>query len=68
MIEKWAGETAEIIYLDRHGQLSQRVVEIRSVRDGRARVYCHKAGAQRVLIVANVLSARRKGKTHGKEA
>lgn len=50
------GCRVEVIYLDRHGQLSQREVVILSIRGGRVRVYCYAKDGIREFIADNILA------------
>ena len=59
MFSKYVGSTIEIIYMDQSGNFSKRIVDVRSVKNGRAHVYCHKAGAPRILIVGNIMAVER---------
>ena len=53
---KYIGRVVEIIYLDRSGQFTKRRVQILSLKDGRAKVYCFERQAPRVLLVENILA------------
>ncbi|WP_339250371.1 hypothetical protein NST69_23250 [Paenibacillus sp. FSL P2-0089] len=50
------GQTIEIIYLDKAGQITQRKIEVRGIRDGRIRATCLSTGQPRVFLTANILS------------
>lgn len=52
------GQTIEMRYLDKAGQITQRKIEVRGIRDGRIRATCLSTGAPRVLLAANILSWR----------
>lgn len=52
------GQTIEMIYLDKAGQITQRKIEVRGIRDGRIRATCLTTGAPRVFLAANILSWR----------
>lgn len=50
------GQTIEIVYLDRSGNISQRKIEVLAIRDGRIRATCLTAGAPRVFLLSNILA------------
>ncbi|WP_342477463.1 hypothetical protein NYE24_30925 [Paenibacillus sp. FSL H7-0350] len=52
------GQTIEIIYLDKAGNITQRKIEVNGIRDGRIRAKCLSTGASRVFLAANILSWR----------
>lgn len=52
------GRPATIIYLDRSGVVTQRLIEVRAVSGGRVRAYCHTARAPRVFLLESILAAR----------
>lgn len=57
-IQRFLGRTVEIIYLDRRGVFSKRVVQLHAVRDGRVNVFCLERQAPRILRVENVLAVQ----------
>lgn len=57
MIEKYVGRSAEIIYLDSKGAITQRRVSIYSVRDGKVRVMDWSKRSFRTLSAGRILSA-----------
>lgn len=59
MFSKYVGCRINIIYMDQDGEFTQRTVDVRSVKNGRAHVYCHKARAPRILIVGNIMAVER---------
>ena len=59
MFSKYVGTTVEIIYMDQQGNFSKRIVDIRSCKNGRAHVYCHKAKAPRILLIGNIMGVQR---------
>jgi len=59
MFSKYVGATVEIIYMDQQGNFSKRIIDVRSCKNGRAQVYCHKAKAPRVLIIDNIMAVKR---------
>ncbi|WP_020618910.1 hypothetical protein [Paenibacillus daejeonensis] len=56
MFRKYVGRTGEIIYMDQSGNFSERVVDVRNGKNGRAHVYCHKAQAPRFLNLVNIIA------------
>lgn len=56
-IEKYVGRSAEIIYQDSKGAITQRRVSIYSVRNGRVRVMDWNKRAFRTLSADRILSA-----------
>ncbi len=46
----------EIIYLDRHGRTSKRMVRIHEISSGRVKAYCFARRAFRVFSVDNILA------------
>jgi hypothetical protein len=56
MIKKYVGRTVDIIYMDLNGKFTKRRVQVHSVRDGRAKVFCLERQAPRVLLVENILA------------
>ncbi|MNY52130.1 hypothetical protein D3C86_1877770 [compost metagenome] len=59
------GQTVEIIYQAKSGEISQRKIEGLGIRDGRIRATCLTTGAPRVFLAANILAWQqvRKGAT-----
>ncbi len=57
-LRRYLGQTVEMIYWDKRGQISQRIVLLHSIRDGRAKVFCLKRRAPRVLLVENILAVQ----------
>lgn len=50
------GQTSEMIYLDKAGKITQRKIEVNSIRDGRIRTTCLTTCSPRVFLAANILS------------
>ncbi|OMF95160.1 hypothetical protein [Paenibacillus sp. FSL R7-0273] len=44
------GQTVEIVYQDKAGQITQRKIEINNIRDGRIRATCLTTGSPRVFL------------------
>jgi predicted DNA-binding transcriptional regulator YafY len=56
-IEKYIGRRVEVIYQDSRGQITQRIVTVHSIVDGRAQVYDASKRAYRTLAVDRILAA-----------
>ncbi|NJJ41553.1 hypothetical protein HCB82_20600 [Paenibacillus sp. 7028] len=50
------GQTVEIVYIDKADQITQRQIEILSIRDGRIRATCLTIRAPRVFLLSNILA------------
>jgi hypothetical protein len=48
----------EIIYLNRKNHITQRKVQLHSIRDGRAKVFCLERQAPRILLIENILAVQ----------
>ncbi|MDG0793415.1 hypothetical protein OMP38_23175 [Cohnella ginsengisoli] len=57
-IEKYVGQSVEIIYEDSKGRFTQRVVAVFSVRGGKVRVLDWGKRAFRTLSASRILGAR----------
>jgi predicted DNA-binding transcriptional regulator YafY len=57
VLQKYLGQIVEIIYVDKHNQISQRLIEVRSVQGEMVKAYCLKQRAPRVFKLANILAA-----------
>jgi len=60
-LEKYIGQTVEIIYLGMNGRITQRRIEIRQIRDGVAKAYCWQRKAPRKFKIENILAVRSMG-------
>ena len=56
MIERYIGRIVDVVYMDRSGRFTKRRVQVQSVRDGRAKVYCFERQAPRAFIIENILA------------
>jgi hypothetical protein len=56
-LEKYVGRLVTIVYIDRNNRISQRTIQIHSVRNGVIRAYCMTSGGPRIFHVCNVLAA-----------
>ncbi len=50
------GQTIEIMYQDKAGNITQRKIKIEGIRDGRIRATCLANGAPRVFLIASILA------------
>lgn len=55
MIEKYIGRAVQIIYNDRNRNISIRIIQVRSVRNGRVKAYCLTANAPRIFNIENIV-------------
>ncbi|UVI32308.1 hypothetical protein [Paenibacillus spongiae] len=55
-VEKYVGRIVRIVYMDRHSRISERIIQIKAVRDGQIKAYCMTTGGPRVFHVHNVLA------------
>ncbi|MCY9540709.1 hypothetical protein M5X00_14085 [Paenibacillus alvei] len=55
-LEHYLGQKIEIIYEDRHGEITQRHIVVRSIRDGVINATCMKANAWRPFRIDRILS------------
>ncbi|MCU6795142.1 hypothetical protein OB236_23835 [Paenibacillus sp. WQ 127069] len=57
-IIKHIGKTIEIIYVGAEGQITQRLIEVRSVKSGNVNAYCLQRKALRVFRIYNILAVQ----------
>jgi len=57
-MHKYVGRDVEIIYLDRSNNITQRRIQIRSVRAGVIEAYCYDRQAPRVFRIENILAVQ----------
>ncbi|MCQ6558137.1 hypothetical protein [Paenibacillus mendelii] len=55
-VEKYIGRIIRIVYMDRHSRISERIIQIRAVRDGQIKAYCMTSRGPRIFHVDNVLA------------
>jgi hypothetical protein len=55
-LERYIGRIVELIYLDRRGTFTKRIVQLHSLHEGIAKVFCHERRAPRTLKVENILA------------
>jgi predicted DNA-binding transcriptional regulator YafY len=55
-VKKYLNQTIEIVYLDRHGKLSQRRVRVVAVTDGVVRAYDFERRAPRIFKLDNIMA------------
>jgi hypothetical protein len=56
MLEKYVGRIVEIIYVDKHYKITQRLIEVRAVEGDTVKAYCLKQKAPRVFKLASILA------------
>ncbi len=57
-IERYIGHTVEVIYLDREGRFTQRVITVHGVEGAWIRVFCHTRGQPRRFRADHILAVR----------
>lgn len=50
------GQTVEIIYQDKAGKITQRMIDVRGIRNGYISATCFTTGASRVFLENNILA------------
>ena len=60
---KYIGQVIEIVYMDQSGQISQRMIQVNTIRNGLIRATCLKTGSPRTFRVDNVLAWQPTDKT-----
>jgi predicted DNA-binding transcriptional regulator YafY len=55
-LSKYLGSTIEIIYQGSDRQITQRLIEVRSVNKGAVKAYCLQRQAPRVFKIENILA------------
>jgi len=50
------GQIVEIVYVDKAGKITQRKIEINSIRDGMLRATCLSTSSPRIFRVDNILA------------
>ena len=50
------GQIVEIVYVDRVGKITQRKIEIKSIRDGMLRATCLISDSPRIFRMDNILA------------
>lgn len=58
MPTKYIGEVVEIVYMDKNGHLSQRRIEIHSIRGERVYSTCLTSGERRTFLQNRILACR----------
>jgi hypothetical protein len=56
MLEKYVGRIVEIIYVDKHNKITQRLIEVRSIEGEMVKAYCLKQKAPRVFKLVSILA------------
>lgn len=55
MIENHIGQIVQIIYNDRKRNISIRIIQVLSVREGKVRAFCLNANGPRIFNVENIV-------------
>jgi predicted DNA-binding transcriptional regulator YafY len=55
-LKKWIGQTVEIIYQDKLGNITQRKIEIHGFKNGLVRASCLTTGSPRVFRMDSILA------------
>ncbi|TDG00165.1 WYL domain-containing protein [Paenibacillus piri] len=55
-LQKYMGCTVEIIYMDRCGKFSKRLVRLRSLRCDHVAAYCYERKAPRLFKISCILA------------
>ncbi|MCR2803414.1 hypothetical protein [Paenibacillus soyae] len=56
-MEHWIGKVLQLIYIDRHRQVTIRDVRVMSVRGARMKGYCYSSQAIRIFKLENIIDA-----------
>jgi hypothetical protein len=57
-LERYIGCIVELIYMDRNGRFTKRIVQLHSVRNNFVRVFCYERRAPRTLRIENILAVQ----------
>ncbi|KIL42107.1 hypothetical protein SD70_02690 [Gordoniibacillus kamchatkensis] len=57
-LRRYLGRTVELIYIDRRGVFTKRIVQMHSVREGAVKVFCLVRQAPRTFKVENILAVQ----------
>ncbi|TBL77674.1 hypothetical protein [Paenibacillus thalictri] len=63
VLQKYVNRTAEIIYIDRQGRFSKRLIELRSLTREHAVAYCYERKALRLFKISSILAILPKGRS-----
>lgn len=55
MLDQYIGKVAQLIYVDRKGEVSFRNVRVLSVKGERMKAYCYSAQAVRIFNFAGIV-------------
>lgn len=56
MPERYIGQIIEIVYLDSKGNITQRQIEVKGIRNGVVRATCLRSGSPRAFRKENILA------------
>ncbi|GBG05524.1 hypothetical protein PAT3040_00004 [Paenibacillus agaridevorans] len=54
-MEKYIGKVVQLIYIDRHRNVTIRDVKVLAVKDDRVKAHCFSAGSIRIFDVSNIV-------------
>ncbi|NHN33664.1 hypothetical protein [Paenibacillus agricola] len=55
-LKRYVGQQVEIVYMDKHGAITQRFIEIRSMKKNFVCAYCFTKQGLRVFNIENILA------------
>lgn len=55
-LHRYMGQKVEIMYMDRYGKITQRCIEVRSIKNNYACAYCFTQRGLRVFKLENILA------------
>jgi predicted DNA-binding transcriptional regulator YafY len=55
-LKRYIGQCVEIMYMDKHGSVTQRFIEVRSIKKNYACAYCFTKQGLRVFHMENILA------------
>lgn len=56
-MEKYIGKVVQLIYIDRHRNVTIRDVNVLAVKDGHVKAHCFSANGLRIFDIANIVDA-----------
>lgn len=61
-MEKYIGKVVQLIYIDRHRNVTIRDVRVLDIKDGRVKAHCFSADAMRVFDMENIVDVEEVGR------
>jgi hypothetical protein len=55
-MQKYIGRMVEVVYLDRHGKLTQRRIRVIGIKDGMVKAFCYDRRSLRIFNEVNILA------------